>query len=116
MAFISTCDQNRGKVRSYQVYLRITVNKKRCELATKCFVRKEDWNIDKGASNSKSEKLRDLNTYLEQIRGKVIYHFQQLTLNGITTADAVKNAYLGVNCLSESPKEMGLLELVDIPR
>jgi len=102
---------NKGKVESYQVYLRITVNKKRCELATKCLVRKEDWNIGKGAAKNKNDKLRELNTYLEQIRGKVIYHFQQLTLKGVTTANALKNAYLG---LIENANELGLLDLVEL--
>jgi len=105
---------NKRKVESHQIYLRITVNKKRCELATKCFVRKEDWNNGKGAAKNKNDKLRELNTYLEQIRGKVVYHFQQLTLKGVTTADVLKNAYLGLSSKSEDCSELSLLDLVEL--
>jgi site-specific recombinase XerD len=95
-----------------QVYLRITVNKKRSEVAMSCFLSRDDWNVGKGAAKPKSEKLRQLNTYLEEVRGKVIFHYQQLSLKGVTTSTAVKTAFLGMNPEMDR-HQMGLLELVE---
>jgi hypothetical protein len=63
---------NRPVNGKFPIYLRITVNKSRCELALKCHVRKEDWNMGKGASKPRNEELKQLNSYLEEIRSKMV--------------------------------------------
>jgi site-specific recombinase XerD len=105
-------DRNSKETNKHQVYLRITVNKTRCALALKCYLDRGDWNYGKGSVKPKNDKLRQLNTYLEEVRGKIVYHYQQLALQGVVSAAAVKNAFLGVTPELEEEK-MGLLELVE---
>jgi hypothetical protein len=90
--------QNRPVDGKYPVYVRITVNKSRCELALKSYLFKEDWNIAKGAAKPKNPELKELNSYLEEVRSKIVTHYQRLALeNTAVTAEAVKNAYLGIS-------------------
>lgn len=97
----------------FPLYLRIVVNKSRCELALKYYLTKEDWNTGKGVAKPRTEELKQLNNYLEEIRGKVFNHYQELTVSGaIVTAEAVKNAYLGIDLQGEKDK-MTLRKLVD---
>lgn len=110
--FLLRYDRNSEKKNKHQIYLRITVNKTRCELALKCYLDLSDWNYGKGTVKLKNDKLKQLNTYLEEVRGKIVYHYQQLSLSGLTSAAAVKNAFLGVN-LESGRNKMGLLELVE---
>jgi len=81
-------------------------------LALKCYLDKGDWNFGKGFAKAKNDKLRQLNTYLEEVRGKMVYHYQQLSLYGTTSAVAVKSTFLGVPAGLEG-QTMGLLELVN---
>jgi hypothetical protein len=97
----------RGK---FPVYARITVNKTRTELALKCHVRKEDWNIVKGAAKPVDDDHRILNSYLEEVRGKLVKQYRALHITDtILTAESVKNAYLGVN---ENKRKYTLLWVV----
>src|ERR1700744_1850658 len=90
--------QNRPVDGKFPVYVRITVNKSRCELALKSHLFKEDWNIAKGAAKPKNQELKALNSYLEEVRSKIVIHYQRLALeNAEVTAETVKNAFLGVN-------------------
>ena len=54
------------------VYVRIVVNKSRCELALKCYLKKEDWNAARGLARPKNDELKQLNTYLEDVRARII--------------------------------------------
>jgi len=104
---------NRPVNGKFPIYLRITVNKSRCELALKCHVRKEDWNMGKGAPKPRNEELKQLNSYLEEIRSKIVSHYRDLNLAGATiTAEMVKNAYLGIDPEDEKG-QMTLRQLVE---
>src|SRR5258708_11813877 len=97
----------------FPLYLRIVVNKSRCELALKCYLTKEDWNAGKGVVKSHNEELKQLNNYLEGMRAKLYGHYQELILSGaIVTAETVKNAYLGVDPEGERD-QMTLWKLVE---
>jgi site-specific recombinase XerD len=73
-------------------------------------VRKEDWNIVKGAAKPVDEDHRILNSYLEEVRGKLVKQYRALHITDtILTADSVKNAYLGVN---ENKRKYTLLWVV----
>jgi hypothetical protein len=75
------------------VYVRIVVNKSRCELALKCYLKKEDWNTARGLARPKNEELKQLNTYLEDVRARIINHYRSLERQEMEiTAEAVKNA------------------------
>ena len=91
------------------VYVRIVVNKSRCELALKCYLKKEDWNTARGLAKSKNEELKKLNTYLEDVRARIINHYRNLERQEmVITAEAVKNAYLGQG---EQVKQKTLIEV-----
>jgi hypothetical protein len=78
------------------IYARIAVNKSRSELALKQSISKDDWNTAKGIAKPKNEKLKQINSHLEEVRGKLVRHYQQLRLgDDLITAEAVKNAFLG---------------------
>jgi site-specific recombinase XerD len=82
----------------FAIYARIVVNNSRSELSLKkTYVRKEDWNTVKGAAKPLNDELKQLNSYLEEIRGKLVKHYRALHVNDeVITAEAVKNAYLGI--------------------
>jgi len=105
---------NRPVNGKFPVYVRITVNKSRCVLALKSLVKEEDWNIGKGSPKPKNEELKQLSSYLEEVRSKLVVQFQRLQLDNTTvTAEAVKNAYLGINDKPAGEK-MTLCKLVDM--
>ena len=66
------------------LYARITVNKTRCELSLKYNLDKNDWNERKrrGIAKLKNEELKQLNSYLEEIRGKLARHYRELLMQG----------------------------------
>jgi hypothetical protein len=59
--------KNKTQNGKYPVYARISVNKSRCELALKCYMKKEDWNEVKGLAKPKNDELKQLNTYFEEV-------------------------------------------------
>lgn len=78
------------------IFARIVVNKTRSELGLKQAIEKDDWNPGKGAAKPKTPALKQLNSYLEEVRAKLVNHYQQLDLdNEHITAEAVKASYLG---------------------
>lgn len=93
------------------IYVRIVVNKSRVELALKCFLPKEDWNELKGAPKPKNEELKQLATYLEEVRAKMVTHYREIEITDQElTADTVKNAYLGIEKRGE---DYGLVWLME---
>jgi hypothetical protein len=93
------------------IYARIVVNKSRCELALKCHVKQEDWNNIKGAAKPTNEELKLLNSYLEEVRGKLVKQYRALHVtDNMITAEGVKNAYLG---LGEKERKYTLLWVVE---
>jgi site-specific recombinase XerD len=84
----------------FPIYIRIVVNKSRVELALKCYLPREDWNGIKGLPKPKNEDLKQLTCYLEEVKSKIISHYRALEISDQElTAEAVKNAYLGVEKL-----------------
>lgn len=67
---------NRGKNGKAAIYVRIVVNKSRCEVALKRMVDLTDWNQSKGLAKPKNETLKSLNSYLEQCRCILASHYQ----------------------------------------
>lgn len=79
------------------IYLRITVNGQRAEISTKRTVSPDKWNTDKGCVRGTTEDVKALNAYLDTLRSKVYDHHQQLLIrNKQITAQAIRNAYLGI--------------------
>lgn len=73
------------------IYLRITVNGQRFELATKRYCDPEKWNTASGRQNGTREEARLLNNYLETMQTKVFEVRRQLIESNIEiTAETVK--------------------------
>jgi integrase len=96
---------------THAIYLRIVVNGTRCEIALKQMIDKKDWNTDKGAARPTTPALRRLNSHLEEVRSKLVSHYQELNLaDEYLTAEMVKNSYLGKTVAGE--EKMTLNKLV----
>lgn len=91
------------------IYARITVDGKRSEVSIKKEIDVANWSFGKGMAKGKGEEIRMLNTYLEQIRSRMVECYQQLQLRKLLiTSDSVKNRFLGIE-----EKEHSLMNLFD---
>lgn len=84
------------------IYMRVTVDRDRFELATNRDCDPDKWNAKSGRLNGNREETKLLNSYLESLRAKV-YDAQQslLVANKPVTALGIKNILTGV---TERPK------------
>jgi integrase len=95
---------------AYAIYVRIVVNGTRCELALKQTIDKKDWNAEKGAARPTTPSLKRLNSHLEEVRAKIVSHYQQLNLaDEYLTAEMVKNSYLGKTAAGEEKMTLNRL-------
>ena len=79
------------------IYARITVDSKRCEISVKRKILVENWDFGKGMAKPKLTENKQLNSYLEQLRTKLVQYYQELVLSKqVPTADAIKNKFLGL--------------------
>lgn len=102
---------NRQQNGKSAVYARITVNGTRCELALKEYLSPGDWNAGKGMALPKNKALKQFNSYLEEVRGKLARHYRELQMKGERlTAAAVKDAYVGI--IKEKKLDRSLLWVV----
>jgi len=101
--------KQKAKGEKYPIYLRITVNGRRSEISIKRFINEENWNLSRGMAKGKSDEVRILNTFLEQIRRNIVDCYQELkTLKQAFSCEDVKNAFLGIKTESHT-----LMELFD---
>jgi hypothetical protein len=70
----------RSKNGKAPIYARIVVNTSRVEITIKAFVDPDDWNDNKGAAKPKNEALRELNNYLEDVKGNCLRTIEILRL------------------------------------
>jgi len=91
------------------IYARITVDGKRAEVSIKKDIEIDNWSHGKGMAKGKGEEIKTLNTYLEQIRSRMVECYQQLQLKKqLITSVAIKNKFLGIE-----EKEHSLMSLFD---
>jgi len=91
------------------IYIRITVDSKRCEISTKRKIRVDNWNLGKGMAKPLSIENKELNTYLEQLRTMMVQYYQELVINKAEiTAEIIRNKYLGVD-----DSDMTLCKLIE---
>lgn len=77
------------------IYARIVINGTASELAVKQQIEEKDWNGRRGMAHTRTSTLQQLNSYLEEVRGKLFNHFQRLRLGDeVITPDMVKRAFL----------------------
>ncbi len=78
------------------IYARIVINGSRCEISLKKRVEIRDWNGSKGLAKPKSNDLKFLNNYLEEVRGQLADCYRQIHLEKkLLNAEQVKNIWLG---------------------
>jgi site-specific recombinase XerD len=78
------------------IYMRITVQGKRAEIATSRDCEPHRWNARAGRVIGSKEEYKMLNNYLDQLQTSVYEAHQRIVKSGeIITADAIKNRYLG---------------------
>ncbi|MFN8254208.1 MAG: site-specific integrase [Bacteroidales bacterium] len=99
----------KGKDGKAPIYVRITVDGKRTDVSLKKDILTNNWNDAKGLAKGKTDEIRNLNTYLEQIRSRLVECYQELQLKKkLITADLIKNKFCGVE-----EKEHSLISLFD---
>jgi len=80
------------------IFMRITVDSVREELAIKRSIKLESWDADKGRAKATNAFNKELNHYLEHIRHKLYAIQKELEDEGKTvTSELLKNRYNGVN-------------------
>jgi integrase len=100
----------RRMAKTHSIFARITVNGTRCELALKQTIDPGDWNAAKGSAKSKTPALKQLNSFLEEVRAKLVSNYQELNLaSEYFTAEMLKNAYLGKTVTGEEKMTLNRL-------
>lgn len=64
------------------IYLRISLDGKSLDVATKRYIDEKDWLPDAGIVNGKSEEVRSINAYLDALRMKAYTHQREILLEG----------------------------------
>ena len=78
------------------IYLRITINGARFETSTLRYVEESKWSSGAGKVKGNHEEARSINSYLDNLRGKVYQTQNRLIQEGKpVTVEAVKSIWLG---------------------
>ncbi|MFN8257032.1 MAG: Arm DNA-binding domain-containing protein [Bacteroidales bacterium] len=78
------------------IYVRITVDGKRTDVSLKKDIFTANWNDVKGLVKGKAVEIRNLNTYLEQIRSRLVECYQERqSQKKLKTADLIKYKLCG---------------------
>jgi len=84
------------EISQYPIYIRITVDGKRAEISTKREAEPSKWNKKAGRMTGNSEKVNQLNAFLDRLVAKIYAYQNDLVQNNIPlTADAIKNKFTG---------------------
>lgn len=80
------------------IFLRITVDGQRATVSTNRFISETKWNSEAGKAKGNKEEIRELNTYLDTIKGSVLTHQRDMLDRGkLITAESLRNTLLGLN-------------------
>ncbi|WP_288955747.1 site-specific integrase [uncultured Polaribacter sp.] len=89
------------------IYLRVTINGKRSEISIKRSITPKLWDTVRNKAKGNSQESKDLNEYLNSVRGQLYTHHQALQESSkIITSKMLTNAFLGIG-----EKQWTLLEL-----
>lgn len=85
------------------IYVRITVNGNRTEFSIKRSISQEKWISSAGVAKGTNEESRSLNSFLSVVRLKINdHHRQMLEAEKMISAEAIRNAYLGIGELGRT--------------
>lgn len=80
----------------YPIYIRITLNGKRAELATKRESEPSKWNKSAGRQHGTTENTRRLNAFLDSMISKIYEYQNEMLQNNIpVSAEGLKNKFSG---------------------
>lgn len=80
------------------IYMRITVDGHAAEISTKRKCKTENWNVETGRMNGKSDSVKYFNAYLDTLQQKVYEAKRKLIeTDKEITAKSIKNLVLGIN-------------------
>lgn len=89
------------------IYLRITVDNKRVEIATKYFSYPKKWNQRQQSVVGDNEESKTVNKHLAIIKADILRHYDRMvSLEKNITAELLKNEYLGVRDKEKTWKEV----------
>lgn len=92
--FIIRCTKARPGIAA--IYARVTVNKKRIEIALKQTVDPLLWNGSKGCVEGNKEVARKINPYIEEVRYKLMEAYQEMRLQDkLINAESLKRVFIG---------------------
>jgi integrase len=101
--------KKRNNPEKLDIYVRITVNKKRAEFSIKRDIAVCNWNIFRSRAKETDQNLILLNTYLDDVYAEVLNAHKQLhSERKLITAKAIKSRYLG-----EDEEHMTLMKAVE---
>jgi len=85
------------------IYVRITVNGKRVDLATHQFIERGRWDSLHGCIKGNKEDSRTINTHLDNIKSKILKVYTQLETSGKPiTAEIIRNSISGHSGANQS--------------
>ncbi len=94
------------------IFVRVTVNGARTEFSLKMKVHIAQWNNDKEKIESRSTEARQLNHYIDNVKGQLLGIYRELVLNKeLVTPEIIKNHFYGIKDKGET-----LLSLLEYHR
>ncbi|MCF7567764.1 phage integrase SAM-like domain and Arm DNA-binding domain-containing protein [Sabulilitoribacter arenilitoris] len=99
--------KSRSNPNEVSIYVRITVKGKRAEMSLKRSVFQNHWDSSKNRGRGNSEKIKALNTYLDQVYSKLLECQKELIAEDkVLSSEAIKSRYLGEDDNSKTLKEL----------
>jgi site-specific recombinase XerD len=109
LSTIFRLNNKRVKNGATTIYLRITVDNKRSEIATRYAVISKKWNQRSQTVMGDNEEATEINKELAIIKADILKHYNRMVaLDKVITTELLKNEYLGTK-----EKEKTLKELLD---
>jgi len=100
-------DFSRVKDNQASLYARITVNGKRATISLKRKILIGDWDVHKGRARGTSQKVRILNSYLDETYNHIFKSYRDLKLeHKLITSQSIKSRYLGEDETHHSIKDI----------
>lgn len=97
----------RSKNGSNVINVRITVDNKRTELATRFRVLTRQWNQKLQSAIGDTESAMEINKQLGIIRADILKHYDRMVaLDKTITVELLKNEYLGIRAKEKTLKEL----------
>jgi len=100
-------NKQRAKYGKPSIYLRLTVNNKRIELATHLYIQSQFWDQKVQSPTGSTAEATEINMQLAIIKADLLKHYNKLiALDKNVTAELLKNEYLGISERQKTLKEL----------